>query len=229
MQFQKHNFAHNFLNAVETDKPVAWDILVNEINEIILDMPADVKAALTSSGIKVPGNPNSSDLLELVHEGIYENEKLHKEILKVIAKRHKNSHFNANAGEFDQVIGVAPTDFNMDGASVAEDENMFNFSLAGFKDLVVNAKDKVKAGIQKGKEGREARKNGNVDYSANKQITKDKAKSNLSAKQKQRNLPVSRPKGSMPSMKTFGIVLAVAAVIGTVGYLIYKSNKQQTA
>lgn len=208
MQFQKHNFAHNFLNAAATDKPVAWDILVNEINEIILDMPAGVKDALTSSGIKVAANANASDLLSSVHDGFYVNDQLRNKILKLIAKRHTNPQYNADGGLYDQVVGIEPTDFNMDGANIAEDENTLNFVWGAAKDLVVTAKDKVQGAIEKNK-------------------TKEKAEKSLAQKQKQRNMPVSRPKGSMPPMKIIGIVLAAAAVIGTAAYLIYRSNKKQ--
>lgn len=212
MQFQKHNFAHNFLNAVETDKPVAWDILSNEINELILDHPKAVIAALTQAEVKTFQNPSAKDLLLAVHDNFYTNEKLRRHVLTLIGKRHTDPHFNADGGDYDKIIfeGKEHENFNMSGEAAGNDGETLNFIFTGAKNLVSNVKDKVQGAAQKMK-------------------NKERAAKNLAAKEKQRNLPVSREKGAMPTGKIIGITVAAVAAISLVAYFIYKSNKQQTA
>lgn len=210
-QFQKHNFAHNFLNAVETDKMVAWDVLVNEVNELILDHPQAVRAALEQSGIKIQEKPTARQLLDAVHGGIYENDKLRPRIMRLIAKRHTDPHFSADGGAFDMafVDGSVKEDFNMSGDN-SSSEDMLSILGSGLKNLVQNAGDKVRGAAQK-------------------LASQDKAQKSLAAKEKQRNLSVSKPKAGMSTGKIIAVSLAAAAAVSLIAYMIYKSTKTEQA
>lgn len=212
MQFQKHNFAHNFLNAVETDKSVAWDVLSNEVNELILDHPKAINQALVQAGIGIHSNPSAKDYLDSIHDHFYTNEKLQRNVLRLIAKRHTDPHFSADGGQFDKVMieGVEKADFNMSGDAMGEDEGTLNFIFSGAKNLVSNMRDRV--------QNAKAQKD-----------NKDRAEKNLAAKEKQRNLKVSSSKGKMPAAKIMGITLGVVAAIGLTFYLIKLANKDKQA
>lgn len=203
MQYQRHNFAHNFLNAVETDKRTAWDILVNELNEVILDFPKEVEQAIVKAGYRLPSKASAKDKLDLIHDHIYRDENLRKSLLRIVAKRHTDPHLNADGGDYDQVI--ENPDFNMAGDAISQDEGTLNFVFEGAKRLVGNVKDKV-------------------GTAANKLQAAD----NLAAKEKQRNLPVSRSKGTLSTGAIVGISIAAATVIGLAIYMVYRSNKAQT-
>ena len=208
MQYQKHNFAVNFLNAIETDHELAWDILVNEVNEIILEYPQDVEKAVRDAGLRLHSNPSPKDLVDVIHEGIYVNEDLRKNILKIISFRQADPHFSATGGEYDKVLvdGVEKKDFNADGDLLNDDNGMLN--IMGSK-LFSNVKDKL---------------NGALD----KQKTKSMMSNNLAAKEKQKNLPVSKSKGAkMSTNKIIGISLAVAAGIGLIAFTIYQVRKNK--
>ncbi len=211
MQCRKHNFSHNFLSAVGSNKLAAWDILVNEINEVILEFPKETTKAIRDSGLRIHDNPSPKDMVEVIHEGIYVNGELRTKLLKLISKRQANPHYSADGGEYDitPVEGVA-SDLNFDGDILNESEEVLNIMGSGFKKLVGNVKDKVGGAVDK-------------------QKSKDMQAANMTAKQKQRNLPVSKTTKPINAVKVIGIALAVAAAVGIAALIIYKANQRKTA
>lgn len=207
MQYQRHNFAGNFLNAVETDKPGAWDILINEINEIILEHPKEVHGAIVRAGLKLPPKATAKDKLDVIHDNIYSNEGLRNSLLRLVAHRHKDDMFSADGGEFDNVMieGEAQKDFNMTGESM-QDEGTMNFVFQGATRLAQGVREKT-------------------------QIAKNKiqAAQNLRSKEQQRNIPVSRNSGKMSPGAIIGISVAAVAVISLIGYLVYTTQKKASA
>jgi hypothetical protein len=205
MQYQRHNFSHNFLNAVETDHVAAWDILINEINEIVLEFPKETEKAIRDNGMRLHSGPSPRDLVDVIHEGIYVNDKLRNDLLKLIAKRHTDPYYSANGGEFDKILmdGEVKKDLNIDGDLLNDDGELINFIFGGAKKLVGNIKDRV----------------GN----------KKQATDSLSAKEKQRNLAVSKSKSQISTNKIIGISVAVIAGISLIGFIIYRVNKSKQA
>lgn len=209
MQYQRHNFAHNFLNAVGADRLAAWDILVNEINEIVLEYPKETEKVIRDNGMRLHSNPSPRDLVDVVHEGIYVNEPLRKAILKIIAKRHSDPYYAADGGAHDNAIIVDGKVLPYPSGEqdlLNDSGELLNFVFEGAKKLVSGAKDRVQG-------------------AAEKLQTKNMATDNLASKEKQRNLPVSRPKGTISTGMIIGISVAAVAAISLVAYLIYKSNK----
>ena len=224
MNYSRHNFQHNFLNAVAVDTMAAWDILVNEINEIVLDYPKDVEKAIRDSSMRIHNNPSPKDMVDVIHDGIYVNKDLQSRITKLIAKRHTDPHYAADGGSFDKIIvdgqaryhtNNASEDIlnesaagllNADGDLLNDESGMLNAVGLGLGKMIQNTKEKVGA----------------------KMATKRLAQDNLAAKEKQRGLPVSKSKGEFSIGKVLLIVGAVAAV-GTLVYFIYNANKSKPA
>jgi hypothetical protein len=223
MNYARHNFTHNFLNAVAVDTMAAWDILVNEINEIVLDYPKDVEKAIRDSSMRIHNNPSPKDMVDVIHDGIYENKELQKRITKLIAKRHTDPHYAADGGSFDKIIvdgqaryktNNASEDIlnegagllNADGDLLNDESGMLNAVGPGLGKMIQRTKEKVGA----------------------KMATKRMAQDNLAAKEKQRGLTPSTNKGQFTMGKILLIVGAVAAV-GTLAYFIYQANKSKPA
>ena len=208
MQYQRHNFTLNFLNSVETDKRAAWDILVNEVNEAIINFPKEVQSAIVKNGGRLPANPSRKDLLDSIYDNIYTNEAMRKSIMRIIGKRHADSHFSVNGGAYDKLIweGKEQKDFNMDGAAPSNDEETMNFIFKGAARLVQGAKDRVQNANQR------------TD-------TKKRASDNLAAKERQKNLAVSRSKGTMPTWQKVTLWTGAAVAVGLIAYMIYKASK----
>jgi hypothetical protein len=104
MIFQRHNFKHNFLNAVETDGDLALEVVVNEINELVLDYPKRVVEALQKSGVRVPNKPVAKDLAVLINEQLTTNQTLRNELSNLILTRHQDPYINADGGKYDKMF-----------------------------------------------------------------------------------------------------------------------------
>lgn len=96
MQYRRHNFNQNFLNATSTDTDVAWEILVNEVNELSIDQPSKIIAVLRKNNIKVADNTSAKTLSLTVFDKIYTNPALQKDILDLVAIRHTDPYVNAD-------------------------------------------------------------------------------------------------------------------------------------
>jgi hypothetical protein len=102
MQYRKHNFYHNFTTAVGCDKETAWEILVNEINELVVDQPSKVIAILKTSGVSVSSNPSASKLTSTVIDQIYTNKQLRTQLVSLITQRHKDPYVNAGGSVYEK-------------------------------------------------------------------------------------------------------------------------------
>lgn len=201
MQYPRHNFAHNFLNAVATDKVAAWDILVNEINEIVLEYPQDVNKAIKDNNLRIHSNPSPKDMVDVIHDGIYSNEGLRKALLKLIAKRHADPNYAADGGPYDKIL-----DSNIDGDLLNDDGELINAAGDGMKKLVET-------------------KGTDTEIAADKKESKKLMSDNLAAKESQKGLPVSRTKGTLPKWAKVGIAVAVVGLVSWGIYAAYKANK----
>lgn len=204
MQYQRHNFAHNFLNAVGTDKVAAWDILVNEINEIVLEYPKEVETVIRNSNMRLHSNPSPKDMVDVIHDGIYVNKDLRKKLVKLIAKRHADPHYAADGGPYDKVL--ENPDLNSDGDLLNEDGELINF--------VNEATDKLFS---------------DAGGEAEKKETKKLMTDNLAEKEKQKSLPVSSSKIVWSNNKKIAVTLGVIAAIGLISFIVYKTNKPKAA
>ncbi len=99
MQYRKHNVYKNLIAASTMDVDMAWEILVNEINELALDQPTKLTAAITASGLKTNTRPTAKSLSVLVLNNIYTNKALRKNLVAAIAQRHKDPFVNADGGD----------------------------------------------------------------------------------------------------------------------------------
>ncbi len=149
MDYSRANFAHNFLNAVETDHSVAWDIFANEINEIIHTNPAAAAETLNSVGIRAGINPSKERLSYLIFENVYQKPELQKALTKLIYLRHKSDEFITSiGGKYDQVYNNAAG--NASESTDADDELQVKEVQNGIARIA--GTDETKEGLQVKKE-----------------------------------------------------------------------------
>ncbi len=110
MEYRRANYSHNFLNAIETDHMAAWDMFINEVNELLVNnKPAMVKA-IRDSGLRIHENDSLKVLSDLIHDKIYTTPELRENINKLIFSRHNDQFVSAQGGPHDKVYNNAAGD-----------------------------------------------------------------------------------------------------------------------
>ncbi len=107
MEFKRANYAHNFLNAVETDHMAAWDMFVNELNELLVTNKPAVTQAIRDSGLRIHTNDSLKVMSDLIHDKIYTTPELRTNLNKLIFARHKDESISAEGGEKDVIYSNA--------------------------------------------------------------------------------------------------------------------------
>jgi hypothetical protein len=107
MQIRRSNYAHNFLNAIDTDHMAAWDMFVNEINELLINDKQSVIQAIRAAEVRVHDKDSLKVISDLIHDKIYAMPILRKNLNKLILSRHKNQNVSAEAGTHDKLYSNA--------------------------------------------------------------------------------------------------------------------------
>lgn len=110
MQYRKHNFIHNFPTEAALDQAEAWQIIVAEINDIVLD-PASRQSAisgLNASGQNIPEMISSSDLASAILDSIYKP-RGSQSLVSLILDRHADPYVDSVSGPYDQGVPGAET------------------------------------------------------------------------------------------------------------------------
>lgn len=110
MEYKRANYSHNFLNAVETDHRAAWNMFVNELNELLVNHTAAVIDVARSCGLRVHDSSPLLEISDLIHEKIRETPELRTALNKLIMARHKDQLISAEGGKFDTVYNNAAGD-----------------------------------------------------------------------------------------------------------------------
>ena len=137
MQYRKANFAHNFLNAIDTDHLAAWDMFVNELNELLVNNKAAVLEAIRNSGLRVHTNDSLKVMSDLIHDKLYSTPLLRQNLNKLILARHKNQEISSEGGSHDKLYSNASGDVSstdVDNVSQVAAINEATEKLVGVKE-----------------------------------------------------------------------------------------------
>lgn len=96
MQYKRHNFYQNFLNAGKSDIGAAWDMLTNEIAELAVDQPSKLIEALRTAKVQISDNASAKSLCVLAIDNLYKNTAFKTELVKQIAIRHKDPNVSGS-------------------------------------------------------------------------------------------------------------------------------------
>ncbi len=117
MEYRRANYAHNFLNAIDTDHLAAWDMFVNELNELLVNNKAAVTKAIRDSGLRVHANDSLKVMSDLIHDKLYTTPALRTNLNKLILARHKSQDISAEGGTHDKLYSNAAGDVSATDAS----------------------------------------------------------------------------------------------------------------
>lgn len=110
MEYRRANYAHNFLNAIDTDHLAAWDMFVNELNELLVNNKAAVTKAIRDSGLRIHTNDSLKVMSDLIHDKLYTTPALRTNLNKLILARHKNQEISSEGGSHDKLYSNAAGD-----------------------------------------------------------------------------------------------------------------------
>lgn len=110
MHYRRANYAHNFLNAIDTDHVAAWEMFINELNELLVNNRAAVVQAIRDSGLRVHTNESLKVMSDLIHDKMYTMPELRANLNKLILARHKDEMISAEGGTHDKLYSNAEGD-----------------------------------------------------------------------------------------------------------------------
>lgn len=116
MEYRRANYAHNFLNAIDTDHLAAWDMFVNELNELLVNNKEAVTKVIRDSGLRVHANDSLKVMSDLIHDKLYTMPALRENLNKLILARHKNQDISAEGGTHDKLYSNASGDVSVTDA-----------------------------------------------------------------------------------------------------------------
>ncbi len=126
MEYRRANYAHNFLNAVDTDHMAAWDMFVNELNELLVNDKAAVTKAIRDSGLRIHTNDSLKVMSDLIHDKLYTTPALRSNLNKLILSRHKNAEISAEGGSHDKLYSNAAGDVSATDSDNTEQVGAIN-------------------------------------------------------------------------------------------------------
>lgn len=199
MQYAKHNFKKNFLNANGSkDSEATKDILLNELADLIAHSPNEVAEALRKSNVKLSDKPSARQLANAVIDNLATNKELIKHLAVLIAQKNKEVYAN-DTGPFgeaqapiDTVKGPTSSNTKVSGDTVTS---------------VANALGNIFGFFSKRQE--------------------NKAAQEAYKKQLLMNLQTRGVKTAMPLGAKIAIGVAIAALLGTTIFIIVKSVKKK--
>ncbi len=159
MQYRKHNFAYNFMNAQAVDVSDAWEILLGEINELVLSdvYRAESIQKLKDAKVNVPADISDKNLTVLIFDTIWDNVQFRAAIITSMIAMHQTPYTGAEIGVYDQIIpGEKTPQSALNKLIATEDPDVTRDSLRkqltkdmvdkkSMRDLSVNFIDRIKS------------------------------------------------------------------------------------
>lgn len=220
MQFQRHDVLQNLNNALATkDTEMAAAVLIDEVNELVLDHPAEVKSMLEKSSVRVSSKPSHEELATLVVENWDTNPAIHKGLAQLIVQRHSNPYVHADAGQMDVYHPIEGIGFQ----NAAGDDGSGGGGQQGGGGGMIGG---IIGGVGGLAQGIGAITGGKTQVKLKKEETKQQLLAALLQKKQQRGMKTGMSTGLKIGLIIGGVVV-VAAIVFAAIKISAKSNQQQ--
>lgn len=234
MHYDTHNFHMNWSNASGMDKDMRDEMLVHELADVIVSHKPVVIDALRESGIRVSDDISRKGLTKLIADNAPENPDLQEHLAMVIVAKNLgsqavySSYSGCAPGYIQNYFGhciKAPRSTTQAGAfagNVAAGEFDRNWNNAAGDEAaeqkqptqqeIASKLGELFGGLfRRGRERRQQQQN---------------AKRELDNQVDNKVTITDAPKEGLPTIAWVGIGVAGVAVVGLVGYMIYKASKK---
>ena len=203
MQYEKHDFEKNITGAIQSGEPnKVIEILMKEVGRLLAENKPALISAVVRSGKKIPDSISDKDLVRIITSGVLQrNEKFLNNLITILISENKKHS--------EDLGGI----------------------LQGAGSIVGGVSNAIGAGLQASAQKKAATEGTKAAKEATKQAQYAMASTALNAKSATENarttLEAARLQAESGTKNIMNITLVVGAVavIGIIGFVIYKRSQ----